>query len=66
MTEEKLIEVMEDNFKKFGWNTWKNKSSILFALKAKYGSSFDTEIAENIYDVIYEREIKKMEDENSA
>jgi len=64
MTEEHLIWVMEDNFKKFGWNTWKNKSSILFALKAKYGDSFDVEIAESIYDTICERELKKIEEEN--
>jgi len=63
MTDEHLQNIMEDNFKKFGWNTWKNKSSILFALKAKYGDSFDVKIAEPIYDDIYKREIKKIEEE---
>jgi len=63
MTEEKIKELMEDNFKKFGWNTWKNKSSILFTLKSKYGDSFDTSIAEKIYDNIYNREMKKLEKE---
>jgi hypothetical protein len=63
MTEDKLRDILEDNFKKFGWNTWKNKSSILFTLKAKYGSSFDIKIAESIYDDIYAREIKKIEGE---
>jgi uncharacterized protein YlxP (DUF503 family) len=63
MKEEKLRELMEDNFKKFGWNTWKKKSSIIFALKAKYGSTFDVSIAESIYDDIYKRELKKLEEE---
>jgi hypothetical protein len=66
MTFNEIEEIMEDNFKKFGWNTWKNKSSILFAMKAKYGSTFDTKIAESIYDDIYAREIKKIEDEKNA
>ena len=63
MTFEEMVEIMEDNFKKFGWNTWKNKSSIFFSMKAKYGSSFDTEMAETIYNSIYEREMKKLEEE---
>jgi len=61
MTFEKLSEIMEDNFKKFGLNTWKNKSSVLFSMKSKYGSSFDIKMAELIYDTIFEREIKKKE-----
>ncbi len=63
MTEERLVELMEDNFKKFGWNTWKNKSSILFKLKAKYGSTFDEAAAGKVYDKIYKREHDKLEEE---
>ena len=63
MSEEKIIELMEDGFKKFGWNTWKSKSSIIFDMKSKYGSTFDTTIASKIYDDIYAREIKKIEEE---
>jgi len=65
MTFEKMTEIMEDNFKKFGWHTWKNKSSIIFTMKAKYGSFFDTEMAEIIYDNIYTREVKKIADEKN-
>jgi len=61
MTDEKIEEILKDNFKKFGWNTWKKKSSVLFGMKAKYGDSLDSKIASNIYDKIYEREIKKIE-----
>jgi hypothetical protein len=62
MTFEKMVEIMEDNFKKFGWNTWKNKESIIFNMRAKYGDSFDKDMASIIYDTIYKRESNHLDD----
>jgi hypothetical protein len=63
MTEEKMREIMEEAFQSFGWVIWQGKPSIIFALKAKYGEIFDVKKAEEIYNVITERERQKREED---
>jgi hypothetical protein len=48
--EQELLRIMQVLKAQMGKMAWKSKDSVLFSLKAKYGESFNMEVAKKIYD----------------
>jgi len=56
MTKEQIKKILKDLLETLGWEVWKNKNSMLFTLRAKYGSQFNSELTSNVYDNLFKKE----------
>ena len=52
LDEKTTQDILMTTKKEMGWYDWKNKQSIMFHLKSKYGDSLDNDLASKLYDKI--------------